>query len=605
MIPWVKKKPLLFIGRYRYTRILHKRTTSDTVSNCRPSTWPWNWCELVDPDATAWLSTKVWNGLQVSVLLPSACRFLPNTFSWANYAHSIPVIAGHQWDTSSKWQPLSLSCKVVFMRGSLGLSNGGDRDEEDVFYTKGWNRLPSVTLFSDFRYSNGHAMVTLRIWPGKLTCCHQDCGRRNTRSRAPAAPLSRCKNDKNVSFGHLWTCLNMFEHVRTVLQRFRAIQYDLIWLNDSIYLDVWRSLAGLAHHFQPGAASWWSGRLLPDMNRHNGTATAHFFEWPSTAHFFEWSLKSLRPNLLYHSLPEAISDTFCKNSRPNTPVIFWRFGRMAPILCLLAVDKFWLLSIQSICIRMYLYLSVPLLRSTFHSQALDVALDSQRRFSCRRVAPATLRSKDRNRSHRNSRRKSKSSSKVYKAIGICLTLHTHTHSRNTVIAIRMIAVFSLSLRAPRIHQHFWVATGAARRCNCVLQNWILLGNYELLCMWAETCWNRRMVRWGVRLWWNWKSAYSSNAIFQLCIQAAGFLLFFPPLGLLAAQGRLCQKMGWPGKLCCNDMQTFQMARICPDLQNLVEICITMRLCDSAKESFQSTMQHLHEVRETLGESAVT
>ena len=298
MIPWVKKKPLLFVGRYRYTRILHKRTTSDTVSNCRPSTWPWNWCELVDPDATAWLSTKVWNGLQVSVLLPSACRFLPNTFSWANYAHSIPVIAGHQWDTSSKWQPLSLSCKVVFMRGSLGLSNGGGRDEEDVFYTKGWNRLPSVTLFSDFRYSNGHAMVTLRIWPGKLTCCHQDCGRRNTRSRAPAAPLSRCKNDKNVSFGHLW----IFEHVRTVLQRFRAIQYDLIWLNDSIYLDVWRSLAGLAHHFQPGAASWWSGRLLPDMNRHNGTAAAHFFKRPSTAHFFEWSLKSLRPNLLYHCL---------------------------------------------------------------------------------------------------------------------------------------------------------------------------------------------------------------------------------------------------------------------------------------------------------------
>ena len=94
----------------------------------------------------------------------------------------------------------------------------------------------------------------------------------------------------------------MFEHVRTVLQRFRAIQYDLIWLNDSIYLDVWRSLAGLAHHFQPGAASWWSGRLLPDMNRHNGTAAAHFFKRPSTAHFFEWSLKSLRPNLLYHCL---------------------------------------------------------------------------------------------------------------------------------------------------------------------------------------------------------------------------------------------------------------------------------------------------------------
>ena len=41
-------------------------------------------------------------------------------------------------------------------------------------------------------------------------------------------------------------------------------------------------------------------------------------------------------------LPEAISDTFCKNSRPNTPVISWHFGRMAPILCLLAVDQFWL-----------------------------------------------------------------------------------------------------------------------------------------------------------------------------------------------------------------------------------------------------------------------
>ena len=48
--------------------------------------------------------------------------------------------------------------------------------------------------------------------------------------------------------------------------------------------------------------------------------------------------------------------------------------------------------------------------------------------------------------------------------------------------------------------------------------------------------------------------------FKVCIQAAWFLqYFFHPL---AAQGRLCQKLGWPGKLCCNDLQTFQMWGSC-------------------------------------------
>jgi hypothetical protein len=32
--------------------------------------------------------------------------------------------------------------------------------------------------------------------------------------------LSRCKNDKNVSFGHLWTCLNMFELSCSALEQF-------------------------------------------------------------------------------------------------------------------------------------------------------------------------------------------------------------------------------------------------------------------------------------------------------------------------------------------------------------------------------------------------
>ena len=115
--------------------------------------------------------------------------------------------------------------------------------------------------------------------------------------------------------------------------------------------------------------------------------------------------------------------------RPNTPVISWHFGRMAPILCLLAVDQFWLA--LSICMYPDVSLSVPLLCSTFHSQALDVAWDPQSRFYCRRVAPTTLCSKDRNnrcyRNIRNSCRKSNSSSNVYKARGICLTLQTKTH----------------------------------------------------------------------------------------------------------------------------------------------------------------------------------